>query len=388
MALNAIFLTLTALGFIPLAENVIQAAKGPQYLVTVGIGQGLKESDSLGGNVPGVSLWTARGEAIGGAPGSGKILPDATPVDISVSGNKTLGNGEAPVEYISVTNGGDDAICVAYVSVSEPGAQGTKRLFFGETGYSCQADWYPSILTVGQTAKPKCIWIDRNGSNGLRFQGMGIHMPSFSNSGDATQQGLATEYQKNIDTMCKSGPRFRMYPSINTEDPILFFDPPFTEDDFNPDGSDKDPAKIINNPGKLTNINMDLANKACESTGCPHIIHQIDQNPSTNKRQVEKRQPQPAWDSNQLVVSSFPEHSAEEVCKSEFSRGPDFLSKHEMKYCDMDTKMLWDVCSSASATCCYDVDVHSMRPCGYRIGTAQRTDVPNKKYTKIRQWGS
>ena len=383
MALNVIFLGLSVLGVVPILESLINGAKGPQYVITVGIGEGDTSTDpaSYGGNTPGVSLWTGTGEAIGGALGSKKIQGAGSSYTVSVNGNSSLGNGQAPAEYISVTNGGDDAICVAYVSVTEP--TGTKRLFMGETGFTCNIDWFHSTALIG-TQRPKCIWIDRDHSNGLRFQGMGIHLPSFSNSNDPTAgQGLAAEYQNDTDTMCKSPPRFKMYESINTEDPILFFFPPFTEDSFNDDGSDKDISKIINNPGRKTDINGDLANQACENSGCPHIIGQIDQNPNTNKRQAKA-----PWASDQLIVSHYDEHSAMELCNSEYSRGPDFVSKTEMKYCDMDTKTAWDVCSSSSATCCFDLDTQRMRPCNYGAHIKARTIVPNKTYNKVNHWGA
>lgn len=339
-------------------------------------------SDTLGGNTPGVSLWTARGEAIGGQFGSRHIVQDATPISYSISGNSSLGDRQAPAEYISITNGGDDAVCVSYVQVVEPTTQNT-HMFLGEIGYGCHVDWYPSILTIANVM-PKCIWLDRNRSNGLRYQGMGIHLPSFSNSDDSSKQGLAQQYKANVDSMCKSGPRFKMYETINGEDPILYFDPPFTEDDFNADGSDKDLKKIINNPGKMTAINWDLAGKACEShAGCPHLKDEIKHNPNNFKRQVKA-----PWDPDHLVVSHFEAHSAEEVCNSENSRGPDFLSMKEMKYCHMDTKTLWDVCSSASATCCFDVETQLMRACGYRVQGVSRTSIPSKRYNRVSHWGA
>lgn len=382
--LNVVFLGLSGVGFIPLIQQAIANAKPPQYVVSVGIGQGLNESDSLGGNVPGVSLWTARGEAIGGALGRKRVLDDASVYEASVSGNSSLGEGKAPAEYISVTAGGDDAICVAYVAVTEPTE--TKRVFMGDVGASCNFDFYYSILVVGGT-RPRCVWIDKNHSNGLRFQGMGIHLPSFSNGDSTDQQGLAAQYGANLDTMCKSGPRLRMYEELNAEDPILFFSPPFTSDDFNEDGSDKDISKIIKNPGKFTDINLDLANKACASSeGCPHIIDQIDQNPNTKHKKRQTRNP---WAPGQLVVSNHAEHSAIELCNSAYSRGPDFVSLQEMKYCDMDTKLTWDVCSSHADTCCLDIETQNMRPCGYGDQTSSRIAIsmPNKGYNKVRRWG-
>lgn len=88
-------------------------------------------------------------------------------------------------------------------------------------------------------------------SIGIPHQGFGIHLADF---GSGLSKALAESFVANHDLMCRSGPRFRMYVNIIIEDPILIFDPPL---EYNPDGTDVDPSKVIGNPGKLANFNSE-----------------------------------------------------------------------------------------------------------------------------------
>lgn len=369
--LNVIGLLATGIGLLPLSNNLFPPPVKATHTVKIGIGEGLNVSDSLGGNTPGVSLWTVRGEAIGGVFGTSKIVPDGNFISIPVAANATLGN--VPAEYVAITNGGDDAICVAYVSVTSPA--GDTSVFFGDTGYLCGADWYPSQLLVGtQNAMPKCIWIDRNGSNGLRFQGFGVHIPDFTNF-----PARALQYNRSIDTMCKSGPRFRMYETIETQDSILYFNPPLQ---YNPDGTDVDVSKVINNPGVMADLNMDLNNAICSSEafkgGCPN-------NAKSRTRKIKR---DTSWADGQLVISAYQQHSAREVCESSTSVGPDFVSLSENTYCDMTTRTVWDVCNGNSTLCCFDTQATQMRSCGMRTsGSATRTGISSKTYSITHKWG-
>ena len=409
--LTAIFLGEGGLGVTQFAQEKIAQAQGTPYQVRVGIGQSANKSDNLGGNQPGVSLWNARGEAIGGVLGTKKIHPDGSFIDFPIHGNKSLENN--PAEYIAISAGGDDAICVAYVSVTNPDA--TARLWLGDVGQHCGADWFHSLLSFGDNVTPKCVWIDRNGSNGLRFQGIGIHMPSFStvsqqkNNNDGELTGLSLEYNTTQAAMCNSKPRFHMYPILGTEDRINVFDPPLGPDNQHEDGTDRDLNTIIGAEGKVANWNMDLLNKACAQPGtksktCNELGMAEDfpikrglpiandtasdrhEDSYANNTLSTSLQPvassRPGWISTHLVVSHLEQHSAIEVCKSATSRGPSFISMKEMKYCDMGGKILWDVCSDSTTMCCFDVAKKQMRSCGFRLLNV----VDAKQYETIDVW--
>ncbi|RMD41789.1 hypothetical protein DV735_g3303, partial [Chaetothyriales sp. CBS 134920] len=253
--LEVIGLVDTLLSLVPFIEDFL-APPSPSKdatIVRIALGSSDNEAASFGGNTPGVSLWDFIGNAIGSVDGTSKILPQGTFVEVAVEPNEAVGN--IPADYMSISNGGNDAICIAGIGITF--ASGANAGFSTDVAVECGATWtYSNTPVLGQPSTgevdpPKCVWIDRDGSNGIPHQGMGFHIPSFSKS----NKNLARTYGENKDLMCKSGPRFRMYPKLRTEDSILIFPHPpkfiTSIDDPNMVGTDLDPGFIIENPGVL-----------------------------------------------------------------------------------------------------------------------------------------
>ncbi|KAJ2987614.1 hypothetical protein NUW58_g4406 [Xylaria curta] len=71
-------------------------------------------------------------------------------------------------------------------------------------------------------------------------------------------------------------------------------------------------------------------------------------------RQLGPRQSQRSDD--RLVVSHIPSHSAIEVCESETSWGPDFVSMAEGLYCNMETHEVLPLCSNSLTKGCFEVN--------------------------------
>jgi hypothetical protein len=138
-------------------------------------------------------------------------------------------------EYISVVMKETDAICISYIFVSGNGAQ---WVWYGDLGWTCGADWYHNYFMVGGgTYAPRCVWIDQDHPNGLRFQGLSLHMPDFQSTDDRI-----TEYNNNPDTLCKSSPRMKFWPSIVPDTVIPFFNPVL---EYTDGGADLDPSAVI-----------------------------------------------------------------------------------------------------------------------------------------------
>ena len=291
-------------------------------------------------------------------------------MSIPVVANQTVGN--VPAAYIAVTNGGDDAICVAAVGVTFPNGQ--QSAFLTNLAVGCGADWYPSLPVLPESnVNASCIWIDRDGSNGLRFQGFGVHLTDFVNS-----QALSQQYVKNPNSLCESGPRLRMYKQLKTEDSILVFNPPL---EYNDDGSDADLSKVINNPGVMGDLNMQLKTAVCGrepfKANCPNVPR------SKTKRDGQFMQ-------GHLVISAYSQHSAQEVCESSTSQGPDFVSVNEGFFCDMAEKKLWNVCSQNITEMCFDIEQSQMRGSGFRVrGVSWNNSsiVSSKSYHTTHRWG-
>jgi hypothetical protein len=68
-----------------------------------------------------------------------------------------------------------------------------------------------------------------------------------------------------------------------------------------------------------------------------------------------------------VVVSKIESHSAKEVCESESSAGPDFVSTVEGVFCDTAAKEWWYLCSSKISTGCFDLETQRM------VGNANAT---------------
>lgn len=84
----------------------------------------------------------------------------------------------------------------------------------------------------------------------------------------------------------------------------------------------------------------------------------------------------------QLVVSRDAQHSAKEVCESDSSHGPDFVSVPEKLFCDMGTKTLWLFCEDdKDQGPCFDIDTKQLR------GTSiVGRDVESTGYSRVTEW--
>lgn len=109
---------LTQLGTM-LANSLAPASATSQTtVVRVLLGSDLTTDTSFGGNVPGVALWDFIGNPVGHTDGTKQILPQGTFVDIPVDAQPETGNVQS--HYLSITNGGNDAICVSGIAVTFP----------------------------------------------------------------------------------------------------------------------------------------------------------------------------------------------------------------------------------------------------------------------------
>lgn len=85
-----------------------------------------------------------------------------------------------------------------------------------------------------------------------------------------------------------------------------------------------------------------------------------------------------------LVISDIESHSAEDLCGSEFSRGPDFVSHYEKKFCDMKTRKTHPLCEGSVQTDCFDLD-HVGKKLHKRGGEGNGT---TKGYKNVDSWSA
>lgn len=375
MALAVISVAVGVAGVGMMIPSLIPEKDEHEPVVRVSAGLSWNEADTLSGNNPGVALYDVMGRKIGGVNGNKDSIKDGGFIDIKVPFDEGVGN--KPAEYVQINDGGDDALCIAYVILTNP--DGTQKAWYGDVAKACGADWYHSVLKTNSqkgspdsTADyaPSCIWIDRNQSKGLRFQGFGLHIWDFVGTEERAKQ-----FSDSKDLMCDSAPRFRMYEKMNSGDQIPYYDPPL---DLAPDTLvDEDPTAVLDKARWKIRKEGDHVTKALIDEGAP-------------KMKVKRATHSPAGSANSkvVVISTNKQHSAKELCESATSWGHDFVSSTEKLFCDMEPKKLWPVCDATHTSACFDMKTSSMKPGkGLRGRDAKSGQVPpEKKYGKTLRW--
>lgn len=166
---------------VPLSE-LAKEKSGAYTSFSIAIGGSESGSPNSGGSVPHLAFWNVNGGRIAQYKGSANgYLDQNYEWSKAITNDQTEPKGAArQPEYISVVAEESDAICISYIYASGHGAQ---YAWYSDMGWTCGADWYASNFTVGDCHYLlKCVWIDTDRSNGLRFQGLSLHFPDFTAS--------------------------------------------------------------------------------------------------------------------------------------------------------------------------------------------------------------
>ena len=345
---------------VPLGELSRSNVPPQSTIVQVGIGSG----DYAGGSVPHIALWNQDGNRVGQYTGDANGHLDAETVGLYTIDHYQDNNKDEQAPYVMLAMNEADAICISFIIVSGDAAEWT---WLGDMGKTCGADWYNSNFEVGSgTYTPFCVWIDQDHSNGLKAQGMSLHMPDFSGS----QAGTVQQYKENPDSLCKSTERMTFWPAIVADAYIPTFSPPLK---YNPNGTDVDLSKVID---RNTDGYPDPPSKKRLARG--------------SMGRIAKRQGSNP-DTTQLIISENPLHSAKETCEHPNSYGPDFVSTVEGIYCDMSVKEWWPLCSDRITTGCFDLNAKKMRGSAPGHTEPSRRDlvirsVSDKSYKSVDRW--
>lgn len=292
-------------------------------------------------------MWDIGGKKIGQWLSSGKKLAQGQSTGdtagYSISIQHEHKNDGAQPHYLLLNAADDDAICISQVTVSGNGAN---WVWMGDIARTCGADWYHSNNIIGSgTYMPSCGWLDKDHSNGLSYVAYWMHMPDFNGA-----KGLLDEYQAHKENLCGSRARFSLIKSWSTNKKYnaekfletykpKFFDPPLK---YNEDGSDdagpKGDFAPLFAPGKTrAKRNDDETELSLNTTAASKVFRP-----------------------GHVVISEHAAHGAVELCESESSRGPSFVSMEEKVYCDMSTKTRYPLCSSTVTSVCFDVDTKQL----------------------------
>ncbi|KAF2239653.1 hypothetical protein EV356DRAFT_499837 [Viridothelium virens] len=349
--------------------------------VALGLGTSANDGSSLSGNVPTLALWDDVGNMLGSVAGSHKqTIAAGNFQDITVD----QGDNNGEPTYIGISAGGNDAICISYISITSPSSQ--KSAWTGDVGYKCGASWHYSTLRFGENGhQPYCTWIDVDGSDGIQAMGMGVHIPDFN----PQQTGLAQEFRNNPDAMCNSTPRFSMYSEIDAMTNLYPIFQPTLQ--YNSDGSDTDLNKVF--VGGTMVGQGDNPNPISSTS-----IQKRDLSPGPDHNATAKRRNR----LDTIIVTQYPQHQTEKLCNSNSSYGPSMANVHEGLFCDMEKKRLLPICNGKNVTCsCLDIghDHHSSNgtkpftrpPCKVRPRYASRElaekdDISTLSFKNVVNW--
>ncbi|KAI1122808.1 hypothetical protein F5Y10DRAFT_253288 [Nemania abortiva] len=347
--LDAIGLISGVLGIIQFGmDNLPQEnSEGSTVRITVGLDttDGLSNS---GGDLPDVRLFNEAGDFLGITVDPGKVKSGEFG-DITIEHDHNSGS-QATYALFSANN---DAICIAYTSITWP--SGDQYAWVGDWGRQCGGTWYYSNVYISASGvKPDCLWID--GDNDQPQTGFQVHWPEFANKGDNSLPESPDDKNARVDYLCNAGPPFKMYSYPDT-----------------------DPRSIV---AWVPKTQRSLPN---EQTSAPS--HGPSKHPLSARFRSSQHYPRtnqtttPPPMGGSLVIGDSDQHSAEDLCGSATSFGPDFLNVQTGIFCRMSDKTTWPVCDGANTTDnCFNNNLNQL----VINGVAAR-DEP---YRKIINWTS
>ena len=448
---NAIAGAFLALSIYPMAVTYFPPKVIERTATSVRIKLGLPmyndDNHRIDGDLPAVAVFDSNGERIGFTlGGEDHIMEDSdTKVigDIKVMHINQKKNSFA--EYISVSKGGTDGVCISSISITMASDNEAKYALLSDIPILLGAYVYlsndPVIANDGEdvVARPGCFWIDGPNKDGKMeddaHQGLSWHITDFLGNEDRIAQ-----YNEFPDTLKKSIPRIQMWDYINPMHCVPVFWPPLpvSKDGYGGDadvqrvlkergelhcGDDKDGGQLLHPTNKpdqpiIPDTNTKIRLRQGKRQAGRFATMQYGYPPGTEdtafKRSLEFDMAQesantllrtrefkrskddddkpacPSVHTRRVVVSTKAMHNggAKYLCENPKARGPDFVSTLEGKFCDMCTRHLWDVCSATVTDACFDVNAKLVRP--GKSGIYGRDlfgrAIPSKNYTSIVEW--
>lgn len=446
--INAIAGAFMALSIYPMSLSYFPPKLVESTATSVRIKLGLPRYNdkihNIDGDLPAVAVFNSNGERIGFTLGGEHHIKEDSDTkvigDIQVMHIDQKKNSFA--EYISVSHGGTDAVCISSISITMASDNEAKYSLLSDIPILLGAHFYLSSDPViapdykDVVSRPGCFWIDGPNEDGKTdgdsHQGLSWHVTDFLGNEDRIAQ-----YNEFPDTLKKSIPRIQMWDHIHPMHCVPVFWPPLpvSEDDYGGDvdvqrvlketgelhcGDDEDGGQLLypsNNPNPpiIPDSKTKIRLRQGKRQGGRFATMQYNYPPGTGntpfKRSLEFNMAQqsanhslarkihqrsedkpacPSVHTRRVVVSTKEMHNggAKYLCENPMSRGPDFISTLEGKFCDMCTRQLWDICSDIVTAACFDVDTKLVRAGtdGVHARDLLRRTIPLKNYTSVVVW--
>ncbi|KAF4552836.1 Hypothetical protein D9617_9g026270 [Elsinoe fawcettii] len=378
LSMAGIFLMLAELAIVAydVSSVIGQPTKGDQVAVSVLIG----DAAAAEGSQPRVSSWNDKGELI--------VKKASTFSEIL-----TAPKGMDPPQpaYVSVIMSENDGVCISAVIAS---GNSQTWSWSGDMGYMCGAQWsYSRFSFGGSNAAPRCVWIDKDGTNKIIAKGISLHMRDFT-----TDKGLLAQYLDSKERVRRSSARMTFLTGdVKPDMTPPFFSPPLEyhmgdADEAKGVPPGKDAAGAIKEPDQGIDRQMDAYPDGTTVEISSYYRHRFARGlyPRNVTLPLNETLGTNSTDSfgsknikpGHLNISDIPGQSAIELCQAHNSLGADFVSTLEGKFCDMETSKVRDLCSEEVADNCFHLDSKSMRQ------SRKRGDekVPDKKYDSADHW--
>ena len=357
--------------------------------VVVNVGIGMFEGgdqDNFGGDGLKVSGFTSQGTYT--ADGKFQHMSQGTTSGLS------LGKSTSPqVWQLTIAAGGTDAVCVQYVELAW---QGTLTSGFdGTWGRDCNQDWYYSQSTWGTVDgfpyRPDCFWFDSGSNSKHPLQEMWVDMEKLVSGAPVTGSNSSAQTYCNDQVM-----KFSSTTNDDKKSPSV---PDGLSQDKEGSGPAPGLAALDNSQPKpqrkrgqphhphLPGEKRDSAIQVAAS-GVDRPLHAESASPvTTESGSFKSADGKTSAKEDVLVVSDIEAHSAEDLCGSSRSRGPDFVSHHEKKFCDMKTKTTHPLCEGSAQTDCFALD-HVEKKIRRRGAAGTQDEGVHRSYKKVTAWTS
>ncbi|KAK4164067.1 hypothetical protein QBC43DRAFT_289300 [Cladorrhinum sp. PSN259] len=180
---------------------------------------------------------------------------------------------------------------------------------------------------VGNT-QPRCIWVDHDHTNGVKAGMIMVHWPIFKKNSPPAN--------RTPKSVC-GYPGFRAYSNYGEREVTQ----------YKRDGTPIDNTTVITDANGKRWIEIEYPNDVAPTDLQIRGNRGTDNN---NKNKVHRKK------DNRLIVSNSAAHRATELCESETSLGPDFVSLAEGLYCNMENSDIPPLCKAAGQTDCFQLE--------------------------------
>ncbi|XDG08366.1 hypothetical protein ABKA04_007981 [Annulohypoxylon sp. FPYF3050] len=338
--IEAIGLISGALGIIQFGIDNFPTAKSVDSVVRITTGLDTPGGlTNAGGTLPDVRLYNEAGEFLGLSKDPGGIQ-DGGFADVTISHE----GGNTQQATYALFSANKNAICIAYATITLPSQD--KYSWVGDWGRQCGASWYYSHVYIGSTGvTPDCMWIDSN--NDQPQSGFQLHWPEFYvPSGDSLPADPKEQTDK-INYFCSQQPAFKYYNYATDPDPRAITAWPITNPRSEPFTA-YGPAKEAESA------------KFRRGTVYPRqTVNATATNPHENR----------------LVISNSKTHTADGLCGSDTSYGPDFVNTALKTFCRMSDKKQFPVCDKTTTDNCFNTDSKQLIVNGVSARASPYTDI-------------